>query len=341
MKLFYYCYGRSHSSVIAGSIHLKRLPDNRIPGIREILAVPEFDRGDSSDFGVPFYLGNDEAGNEVYIIGFGRETFLGLQTIYHFLRGNADPTEWKFFNSLAAVGWLTKIGGFISKKLKLPLVGKYLAAVGIRRSYRNLVELVKKAKETERVAARKVIIVTDGDRVAEKVVEKVAQNIGGRAISLSAGNPTPVSGRQIAAAIKETPKDPVLVMVDDCGSRHKGKGEKVLEELAHNPDLDILGVIAVASDTSKVMGVPVSFSITREGKIINGPVDKTGNPEPDGHRRIEGDTVDVINRLHIPLVVGLGDLGKMDDADLVEEGAKITTMAVEEILKRSNFNNST
>ncbi len=189
------------------------------------------------------------------------------------------------------------------------------------------------------MTTRKIIVITDGDRVAKKVVEKVAQNVGGRAISMSAGNPTPVSGSEIAAAVKETPYDPVLVMVDDCGSHHKGSGEKALEELASDPELDILGIIAVASDTAKVAGVPVEVSVTREGKTVSVPVDKVGNPEPDGHTKLEGDTVDVINHLHVPIVVGLGDLGKMDDADLVEEGAKITTQAVEEILKRSNYMN--
>ncbi len=187
------------------------------------------------------------------------------------------------------------------------------------------------------MATRKVIVITDGDRVAKKVVEKVAQNVGARAISMSAGNPTPVTGSQIAAAVKETPYDPVLVMVDDCGLRQKGSGEKALEEMASDPELDILGIIAVASDTSKVKGVPVSLSVSRDGKVVSGPVDKIGNLEPEGHHKVEGDTVDVINHLKVPIVVGLGDLGKMEDADLVEEGAKITTLAVEEILKRSNY----
>lgn len=187
------------------------------------------------------------------------------------------------------------------------------------------------------MTTRKVIIITDGDRVAKEVVEKVARNVGGRAISMSTGNPTPVSGNEIAVAIKETPHDPVLVMVDDCGSSHKGSGETALEELVKDPDLDILGIVAVASDTSKVQGVPVEFSISREGKLVSAPVDKDGNPEPEGHFKLEGDTVDVINHLKVPVIVGLGDLGKMDDADLVEEGAKITTQAVEEILKRSNY----
>ncbi len=147
MKLFYYCYGRAHSSVTAGCIHLNRLPDHRIPSVQEILAIPEFDQSDSSNFGEPYFLGKDECGNEVFIIGFGGEAALGLQTIYFFLERAGNPTEWKFFNSLSSIGWLAKTGGFISKKLKIVKVGRYLAALGIQKSYRDLVKLVKTVKE--------------------------------------------------------------------------------------------------------------------------------------------------------------------------------------------------
>jgi stage V sporulation protein AE len=182
---------------------------------------------------------------------------------------------------------------------------------------------------------RRIIVVTDGDRVAQKVVEKVAQNIGGRAISFSGGNPTRISGDKIAALVKEAPHDPVLVMVDDCGSSEQGNGEKALKALASDPELEILGVLAVASNTAAVDGVQVSASVTRDGQIVEEPVDKDGNPESGTNKEIKGDTVDIINELPIPVVIGIGDLGKMDDADRVSDGAKITTLAVQEILRRS------
>ncbi|MGE5582634.1 MAG: stage V sporulation protein AE [Bacillota bacterium] len=184
---------------------------------------------------------------------------------------------------------------------------------------------------------RKIVVITDGDRIAQKVVEKVARNVHGRAISLSGGNPTLASAEKISQAIKETPRDPVLVMVDDCGDKGAGPGERVLQSLAKDPELEILGVVAVASNTAHVEGIPVTASVARDGSIVDSPVDKDGFPEPKGHYKVEGDTVDVLNSLNIPLVIGVGDLGKMEDADLVEDGAKITTIAVEEVLKRSNF----
>ncbi len=187
------------------------------------------------------------------------------------------------------------------------------------------------------MAKRKIVVITDGDRVAQKVVEKVARNVGGRSISFSGGNPTIAPGEEISAAIKKAAHDPVLVMVDDCGGRGEGKGETILRALAADPELDILGVVAVASNTAGVDGVPITASVTREGNIVNVPVDKEGYPEGAGHTKVEGDTVDVLNQLNIPIIIGVGDLGKMEDADLVEDGAKITTLAVQEVLKRSDF----
>jgi stage V sporulation protein AE len=184
---------------------------------------------------------------------------------------------------------------------------------------------------------RKVVVITDGDRVAQKVVAKVAQNVGGRVISLSGGNPTPVSGREIAAAIKQTPHDPVLVMIDDCGCQGEGRGERALAELADQAEIEILGVVAVASNTAKVEGAKINASITRNGIVSDGPVDKDGNPQKETDPFLYGDTVDIFNRLGVPVVIGIGDLGKMNDADSVEQGAQITTQAVQEVLKRSNF----
>jgi len=64
-------------------------------------------------------------------------------------------------------------------------------------------------------------------------------------------------------------------------------------------------------------------------------VNKLGHPEEKGNRFLEGDTVDVINQLEIPVIIGTGDTGKMDFADDYQKGAPITTKALLEILNRS------
>lgn len=183
-----------------------------------------------------------------------------------------------------------------------------------------------------------VIIVTDGDRKARKTIEWAARQIGGRCISMSAGNPTPIDGKSIVELIKKTPHGPVLIMVDDKGYREKGVGEEALETVVRHPDIEVLGVLAVASNTDYTQGIKVDFSVNRFGELIDGPVDKLGIQELPGHKYLEGDTVDILNQIEVPVVIGIGDIGKMDKADDLGKGSPITLMAIKEILKRSGYN---
>lgn len=187
---------------------------------------------------------------------------------------------------------------------------------------------------------RKVILVTDGDYVAQKVIEQVARQIGGRCISLSAGNPTPLSGPQIVELVKQAVCDPVLVMVDDNGNYGMGAGERAVDHLMKSPDIEVIGAIAVASNTKWVEGTRVEYSITNEGKIIDDAVDKDGYADKSLENQIHGDTVDILGKYHIPNVIGIGDIGKMQGKDHLRYGCPVTRKAVEWILERSDFHAS-
>jgi stage V sporulation protein AE len=182
---------------------------------------------------------------------------------------------------------------------------------------------------------RKVIIVTDGDKLAGKTVQVAARNVGARFIATSTGNPTPITGHKAVELIKQAPNDPVVILVDDRGKSGMGKGEKIIKSLVEHPDIEVIGVVAVASNSNYSEGVEVDESITSDCTIIDGPVDKTGNPEKEGHKKLKGDTVDILNRLKIPIIIGTGDTGKMEFADGIDRGAPVTTKALQEIIKRS------
>ncbi|OYD09772.1 stage V sporulation protein AE [Paludifilum halophilum] len=184
---------------------------------------------------------------------------------------------------------------------------------------------------------RQVILITDGDRVARETVEQVAEKIGGRCISSSAGNPTPLDGPGLVDLIEKAAYDPVLVMFDDCGSRHKGRGETALEYVISHPAIEVLGVVAVASNSDSVEGTPVHVALDQEGHIVGHGVDKDGVEIPDAPLRIYGDTVDVLNRFRLPMVVGIGDVGKMSHHDDRDWGAPVTTKAVMIILEENGW----
>jgi ABC-type dipeptide/oligopeptide/nickel transport system permease subunit len=71
VKVIYYCYGGTHSSVVTAAIHLKYLPEDRVPRADELMAVSRFDKAERHDIGVPYYMGTDELGNDIYVLGTG------------------------------------------------------------------------------------------------------------------------------------------------------------------------------------------------------------------------------------------------------------------------------
>jgi stage V sporulation protein AE len=183
---------------------------------------------------------------------------------------------------------------------------------------------------------RRVILITDGDDYARRAVEVVAKQIGGRCISMSHGNPSNVTGPQIISLIKKAPYDPVLVMFDDSGLMGEGAGEIALKYVAQHEEIEVLGIIAVASKTKQAEWTKVDICVDREGELTPFGVDKFGIPELE-IGRMNGDTVYCLDELHVPIVVGIGDIGKMAKRDHYDRGAPITKKAVELILERSGF----
>jgi stage V sporulation protein AE len=180
----------------------------------------------------------------------------------------------------------------------------------------------------------RVILITDGDKVARRAMETAAARLGLRCISASAGNPTALTGPELVALIKEAAYDPVLVMVDDKGNPGTGPGEVALAFICNDPGVQVLGAIAVASNTRRASGTAVDLSITRDGRVVPYPVDKEGEPAI-GRKFLQGDTVDVLRDIKVPVVVGVGDPGKMQGADSLQQGCEVTTRAIMEVLART------
>jgi stage V sporulation protein AE len=56
---------------------------------------------------------------------------------------------------------------------------------------------------------------------------------------------------------------------------------------------------------------------------------------------MNGDTVYCLDGLDIPIIVGIGDIGKMSKHDHISNGSPITKKAVDIILERSGKNGTT
>jgi hypothetical protein len=144
LKIVYYCYGSAHSSVIAAAIHLKKLPWDRIPTLAEVEIQERFDRTENWEIGTPFFMGTDREGNEVYTLGLGPDRIMIRRIIASLIKiWNYPAREILLVDTLVCIHCLTRIGGFLSRKLGLVTIGRPLAALGIRLSYNRLLELVQ------------------------------------------------------------------------------------------------------------------------------------------------------------------------------------------------------
>jgi stage V sporulation protein AE len=179
-------------------------------------------------------------------------------------------------------------------------------------------------------------LITDGDEYANRTVKQVAAEIGGRCISMSHGNPSVLKGPELVKLIKKAKNDPIFVMFDDSGYVGEGAGEMALKYVANHEDIEVLGIIAVAAKTKDAEWTKVDVCIDQEGVLTPYGVDKYGLPEMDVGR-INGDTVYCLDQLDVPIIVGIGDIGKMNQHDHYERGSPITKKAVEIILERSGY----
>ena len=148
MKLFYHCYGGAHTSVTCASIHLKYLPDDRIPEMYEFKAIPFYDKMENKELGKPVFMGKDDMGWDIYVIGMkdGKNVVIPAIKSYLNFNGISRP-EILFVGALVQLHPVTAMGGIISEAGIARHRG-LMTIWGIRRSYPHFVELVSRVKKT-------------------------------------------------------------------------------------------------------------------------------------------------------------------------------------------------
>lgn len=96
-------------------------------------------------------MGKDEYGSEVFILGMGSDRLLIKKAIYSFLTHLGLKTEELLMvDTLKNINLITKIGGFISRRLGLIWIGRPLTVIGIQQKYQDFIQLVNDVKNTEK-----------------------------------------------------------------------------------------------------------------------------------------------------------------------------------------------
>ncbi len=143
MKVIYHCYGGAHSSVIAAALHLKIIGKHRLPTIDEMMAIPYYDKTVNGDFGSIRFMGIDDSGNEVYVLGkksMGDKYTKILMGVAEIM-GAGDQII--AIDCLNRVNLSMKLGGFMSRRIGLIFPGRPVLFRGTRGAFMKLVNLVE------------------------------------------------------------------------------------------------------------------------------------------------------------------------------------------------------
>ncbi len=147
MVIIYYCYGGTHSSVLAAAIHTGLLPVDKIPASREIMALPYFDKIPSKLIGNLYYYGKDKENNEVYVLGLGKARKISKNSLQSIIDFEEIDEDVKIVNTFKNLNLTVKIGGYISKRLNLVFPGRNIVIYGLQKTYHKYVQMVTKVKK--------------------------------------------------------------------------------------------------------------------------------------------------------------------------------------------------
>lgn len=147
MKIIYHCYGGSHSSVTAASLHLGLIPEDKLPSNEELSKLPYYDGQTKKDHGVLRFIGIDQYDNEVYIVGRRSQGRL-LENMFNGLLEVFDIPQNEIYmvNVMPYVNWHMVVGGFTSRALGWIKIGRPIVMKGTKEAFLYIVSLVQKVK---------------------------------------------------------------------------------------------------------------------------------------------------------------------------------------------------
>lgn len=144
--MIYSCYYGCYFAVVAASLHLGYINIDEY-NKNDILRLQLFNKIRDNELGKLFYLGIDNEGREVHVIGSRKsgkileKTFKGIVEIYGF------PKESVFFIDLNdCYSNLTLLGILMVRRLGLVEVGMRLVLRGIGNNFCKLKETVQKVR---------------------------------------------------------------------------------------------------------------------------------------------------------------------------------------------------
>lgn len=161
MIYIYNCYAGTHSSSIASAVHLGQVRGDRIPSSDEILSIDYFNELDKDDMGKIVYRGTDDDGNKVYTLGRGSSKIVvpSMAELLNVLHSRWGLKEKVIFSNMSStVTMAMTVGGFISRRLRINLIGVPFLIIGTKQAFLKIVEFVNLTKERAKNSDGPVIV---------------------------------------------------------------------------------------------------------------------------------------------------------------------------------------
>ena len=144
VRVFYHCYGSAHTSVVSAAIHLGLLPNGRPPRSDRLADIGLFDRVDTRLVGTPLFMGVDDEGHEVYVLGLAGAKGELLPAFTTLLGRHGGDI---FVDSLVLATPAMKMGGLLSRRLGLITVGRSMVSLAVIQHYGAFCDLVANTRQ--------------------------------------------------------------------------------------------------------------------------------------------------------------------------------------------------
>lgn len=150
MIIVYHDYGGTHSTALAAAIHLGIVGTGGATSVSAdalLHEVPYFDQVPGHCKGTVMHIGRDSAGHDVYILGRRRDPELAINAVLSASRliGRSEA-ELVFIDVSKRVNLLMRIGGYLSRGLRMVRLGRPIAVKGTQMAYSSIAELVEKTR---------------------------------------------------------------------------------------------------------------------------------------------------------------------------------------------------
>jgi hypothetical protein len=157
----YNCYGGTHSSALAATYHLNKLPDYKKPTKDEILKIDVFNKLTPKDMGKLFFHGIDEEGNKVFTLGRGSSKVVvpAMYSVWELVADIGKLDEKVIFsNTSPTVPLAMTFGGLFSRRLKIHFIGVPLLIMGAKKAHKDIIKLVQNTKNMGKASTSKIEI---------------------------------------------------------------------------------------------------------------------------------------------------------------------------------------